>query len=108
MKLRSFDDLPEELQEQIGAAIYGLGLSWRERARRVIHVVIRYYPDEPLKLQAITAAYPWGERRNQPYKGWCLARKDVLEGRRPQKEAPTRRKEAPALEGQLSLWDGIE
>jgi hypothetical protein len=47
--------------------------SWRDRSKEVIWKVIREHPDaSPPELKTLLReAYPFGVRRNWPYKVWC-------------------------------------
>ena len=46
-------------------------MSWREYAAPIIADVLERFPNEGKEQrQALTAAYPFGERRYFPYKVW--------------------------------------
>lgn len=58
-------------------------MSWYESAKAHIAKVISDLPDNDSfeeKKKAISAAYPWGERRMWPYKMWLKAQKEELFG----------------------------
>jgi len=47
--------------------------TWRKRCRPIIARVIDAHPDASTKelRAALCAAYPFGEKKHQPYKAWC-------------------------------------
>lgn len=47
-------------------------MSWADRAAPIIAEVLRHHNrgDLPALRKALNAAYPWGARRNRPYKAW--------------------------------------
>ncbi|MCY1292500.1 hypothetical protein D9M70_417300 [compost metagenome] len=53
-------------------------MSWADRAAPIVADVIRRVgrTDQQALRQALTEAYPWGARKNAPYKAW------LAEGRR--------------------------
>jgi hypothetical protein len=59
--------------------------TWREISRPIIEDVIRTVgKDDPKALRkAISAAYPFGERRYWPYKAWLAEVKAQIGGMRP-------------------------
>ena len=54
--------------------------SWYDRAKAVITQVKLQHPDVDRKALRIlcSKAYPFGERRNHPYKAWCRAMREEL------------------------------
>lgn len=72
---------------------------WKNIANEVIAQVVRDVgTDDELALkQALSKAYPFGERRMYPYKVWCQQVRKTLAGIRVQKT----RKEQVTQEG---LW----
>lgn len=45
-------------------------MSWRDRARPIIQKVFKEYPPGKEREKALREAYPFGERKNFPYKAW--------------------------------------
>ena len=47
-------------------------MSWADRAAPIVADVIRRIgrTDQQALRQALTEAYPWGPRKNTPYKAW--------------------------------------
>lgn len=47
-------------------------MSWADRAAPIVADVIRRVgrTDQQALRQALTEAYPWGARKNTPYKAW--------------------------------------
>lgn len=76
--------------------------SWRDHARPIVARVIAAHPEASEKelRAALRDAYPFGERKYQPYKVWCdevrrqLRLPRILE-----------RPKAQDLPGQLTLFD---
>mgnify|MGYP003607948618 CR=1 FL=1 len=60
---------------------------WKDKAREVIAQVVRDVgtADETALKQALSKAYPFGERRMHPYKVWCEQVRKTLAGIRLQK-----------------------
>ena len=60
---------------------------WKAKSREVIHTVIAEVgvDDEAALYRAILAAYPFGERRHQPYKVYLEEAKKTMHGIRLQK-----------------------
>ena len=54
--------------------------TWKEAAHRCIAKVIAANPgkDEQELRKLISAAYPWGERCNHPYKAWLSAVRETF------------------------------
>lgn len=77
--------------------------TWRNRAEPIIRRVIEEHRDAPIAQirQALTKAFPWGERGNHPYKIW------LSECRRQLAELELKRNPRGDLEG-LPLFDGIQ
>lgn len=50
----------------------GKGMSWADRAAPIVGEVIRRIgrSDQQALRKALAEAYPWGERKNTPYKAW--------------------------------------
>jgi len=72
--------------------------TWRERARPVIARVLRENKgqDEKVIGKALKDAYPWGERKYQPYKMWLdeIRRQRGLKPTKPKKvESPDPRQQ---------------
>lgn len=64
--------------------------AWKERARGIIRQVLSRLPKDASDRErraAVSAAYPWGERRHHPYRMWCAAVRQVL--------GPARKKKPP-------------
>lgn len=81
-------------------------MSWRSRARSIIADVIhRVGTSDPKALRAaLREAYPFGERKNHPYKIWCHEVRLQLG----LVKVPDRTRSAPAsCEGQLDLFEGV-
>lgn len=56
-------------------------MSWYESARERIRALDATLPaDMPFdeRQKAVSAAYPWGERRMHPYKMWLKAQREYL------------------------------
>lgn len=73
-------DIPMHSRRNGGAV--GMS-SWYESAKTHIAKVISDLPADATfeqKKKAISAAYPWGERRRWPYKMWLKAQKEALFG----------------------------
>ena len=60
---------------------------WKDKANEVIAQVVRDVgtADETALKQALSKAYPFGERRMHPYKVWCEQVRKTLAGIRLQK-----------------------
>ena len=60
---------------------------WKAKSREVIHTVIAEVgvDDEAALYKAILAAFPFGERRHQPYKVYLEEAKKTMQGIRLQK-----------------------
>lgn len=50
----------------------GKGMSWADRAAPIVGEVIRRIgrSDKQALRKALAEAYPWGARKNTPYKAW--------------------------------------
>ena len=74
--------------------------SWRFAAQRVIASIEHDYRDKPLSdlKAALHEAYPFGQRRNYPYKIWCEEQRLAI-ARHP--ESQTKQAESAATEGLL-------
>ncbi|QPI73888.1 hypothetical protein [Sphingobium sp. Cam5-1] len=66
-------------------------MSWTDRARETIRKVHATLPEDisfTARRKAIRAAYPFGERRYWPYKGWLKAQREYLRKHDPKTPAP--------------------
>lgn len=87
---------------------------WRDAARRTLSEVSRTLPadaDLPTVRRAFSKAYPFGHRRQWPYKVWLLEVRGFIAVRFPEVERERRAKKRkapplPADAAQMSLFDG--
>lgn len=83
-------------------------MNWRTQASEVIRGVINDNPTAPLPelRKLISAAYPWGERRNHPYKIWLSEVKSQLTQHELLKFASSQCANRPQIEITDGLFDG--
>lgn len=63
---------------------------WRDQARAIVGAVIQEVGvRDPVALRkALYCAYPFGERKDYPYKAWLEVIKEQIGGMRPRKADP--------------------
>jgi hypothetical protein len=64
---------------------------WHDRAWQAIEKMHAALPPDATlaeRKKALTAAYPFGERRHFPFKAWCKARRQYLARYEPPKPIP--------------------
>lgn len=74
------------------------GLGWRDEARTIVTAIVRDVGvrDPVLLRKALYDAYPFGERKDYPYKAWLAVVREQIGGMRPRKADPR----------QMDLFDG--
>lgn len=78
-------------------------MSWREEAADIIGRTIAETDskDLPLLRQRLRDAYPWGERKNHPYKIWLDEIKRQLGLKPPLQQGGRRPEQVPPEQGRL-------
>lgn len=82
-------------------------MTWRERASEVILRTLAELPedaDTDTKVEAVRAAYPFGERKRRPYKIWCDEVQRLVYGRSKEQRKRERQRQKEIEAGQLSLF----
>lgn len=76
--------------------------SWRDKARPIIGRVIEETKSDNEKVirKALAAAYPWGEKKNFPYKIWC----DEINVQLGKRKFRGSRKKTVAQKGQMEIF----